>query len=85
VVLKAELTNRVYTGRPIRNPDGSYTEGKQADLEQVYSLDFDAPLGKGFALVGGMNWTNVLSNQGFPVPRPSYDLFSSSLGLRYKL
>jgi hypothetical protein len=85
VVLKAELTNRVYTGRPIRNPDGSYTEGKQADLEQVYSLDFDAPLGKGFALVGGMNWTNVLSNQGFPLPRPSYDLFSSSLGLRYKL
>jgi hypothetical protein len=82
----ASLNNRVYLGRPIRWGTGEYTQGTEADLEQDYSFDFDYPIGKGFSVVGSSSWTNVLSNQDFIAGvRNTYDLFSASLGMKYKL
>lgn len=84
--VRAGLANRVYSGRPVRDPDGTYRQGKEADLEQDYSLDFGWPVGLGLSVVGGLDWFNALSNQGYaPGTLPAYDLFSTTLGLKYQL
>lgn len=83
----ATLTNRTYTGRLIQDPDGTYRQGKQADLEQHYSLDGRWPFWlRGLAAVSSIDYLNVLSNQGYQVRvRNTYDLFTATLGLQYKL
>lgn len=83
---RAGLLNRVYTGRPIRHANGTYTEGKQADVEQDLRFDLDAPIGANFSVVGGASWLNVLSNQSLEAGvRNTYDLFGATLGLRYRI
>lgn len=86
-LVRAGLTNRVYSGRLVRNPDQSYTQGTQADLEQSYSLDLSYPFFvPGLTLVAGTSWFNALSNQGYsPGSTASYDIFEANAGLRYAL
>lgn len=80
------FTNRVYSGRSIRNSDGAYTQGKQADFEQDYSLEAAYPLPWGLAAVAGFDYLNVQSNQGFQSKiLTTYDLTKVSLGLSYQL
>jgi hypothetical protein len=80
------LTLRNYTGRFIRNPDGSYTSGKQADVEHDLTLGARWPLKNWFAITGGVDYDAVHSNQSYIlVIRNTYDVFRARLGvdLRY--
>jgi hypothetical protein len=88
VDLSAGLTNRVYSGRSIRNPDGTYTQGVQADVEQTYALDGSCPVKwvPGLDLVSGVSWFFANSNQGYEgTLRSTYDIFKANLGVTYRL
>lgn len=87
VAARAGVNNRSYSGRLIRNPDRRYAKGTQADFEQSYSLDLSYPfLAEGLSAVAGAGFFSVLSNTGFAGQAPtSYELFTTTLGLRYRL
>jgi hypothetical protein len=77
---------RNYTGRLVRNPDGSFTLGKQADTEHDVTLSGRWPWRKWLAFTGGVDYDAVQSNQGFvSAIRNTYDVFRVRLGvdLRY--
>lgn len=78
--------SRTYRGRPIRNPNGAYTAGTQAEMDHTASLDGRYPMFWQMALVGGASFRSVQSNQGYsPGIKPTFDLFVASLGLEFKL
>jgi hypothetical protein len=76
------LTLRNYTGRRIRNFDGSFTDGTQADTEHDLGLNGRWPLQKWAALTGGMEFYSVQSNQAFVLRMMnSFDVFKAKLGV----
>jgi hypothetical protein len=80
-----DITLRNYTGRKIRNPDGEYTAGIQADTENTVSLAGRWPLLKWAALTGGMDYYTVQSNQAFVLRiKNTFDVFRAKLGVDLK-
>jgi len=76
------LTNFNYTGRLIRQPDGTFTQGVEEDIQHRLGLDGRWPLRPWVALTGGVSYTSVQSNQEFISSlRNSYELFKANLGL----
>ena len=59
------FTLRNYTGRLVRNPDGQFTQGKQADTEHLLSLSGRWPLYRWMAVTSGVDYDSVQSNQAF--------------------
>jgi hypothetical protein len=77
---------RQYMGRLIRNPDGSYAQGLQADVEHSFGADGVYVLNRSWSLVGGLNWQFVRSNQLYEQSlKENFGLFAANLGLEYKL
>lgn len=75
------ITNRTYTGRLVRWPNGDFTQSKQADLEHRLGLDSRWPLRKWVAATAGVDYLSVLSNQSFTTRiKPTYDVFRANLG-----
>jgi hypothetical protein len=85
--LRTGLGVRAYTGRTIRFSDGSYGSTKQSDIELSLDLGYSQPLPvQGLSLVAGTGLTRVRSNTSFtPGTLPEYDLYTTTLGLKYRL
>jgi len=85
--LRGGLGVRAYTGRLARTIGSGYFTSQQMDIEETLDLDSAWPLPvKGLAVVGGLGYDVVISNQSYsPGTLSNYQLFNASLGLQYKL
>jgi len=72
------------TNHYIQDPDGTYTEGLQADVEHGLSLSADRALGAGLKVRADFAAREVLSNQEFAHGTlASYSYYNAGLGLVY--
>ena len=76
------ITNITYTGRLVRWADGTYTQSKQADLDNRVGLDGRWPFSSWAALSGGLTYLSQQSNQTYIYQvQNAYDLFKVNLGV----
>jgi len=81
-----QLTLRNFSGRLARSASGAYTNDKQSDLENAFTLDGRYQLFKHWSMMGGTALRMISSNNQYDLgAKSNFTLYTLNLGLEFQL